>query len=832
MLISILTWYLALQLFALVGLPLAFAVFRHVPSRGYATAKALGLLLTGFVFWWGNVLHLWINTSAGILAAAFVVVGVGLFLMRGQWKCVRPWWENHRNHAIFVEVIFLIALVLWSLVRASQPEFQTAGGEKWMEIAFLNASLRAPALPPHDPWLSGYGISYYYLGYVLLAMVTRISMLASSIAFNLGNAGWYALTAIQAYSIVYDLLGGAVRDVGRALLAPLLLLITGNGEGLFEVFHAKGWFSEKFWIWLDITRLVDRPEPPYSLVPQRFFWWWQASRTLRDKTPWGDHQEVIDEFPAFSFILGDMHPHLLALPFVLVVVTLAFNLYRARAARASTTLEERGAAEPELGWRRVVGHLVRRWAPVAGAAIVVGALGFLNTWDMPIYWALVVAAWVLGQYRHVEEKGMRAFFEVVLAIIPDALVLGVLSILAYLPFWVGLRSQAGGILPNVFNATKLHQFVIMFLPLLVPVIGLIITGARRRHVNGWNALGIGVALMLGIALVALLVGSVAARPYLIAILRGESVQGYTLPPELALKALKARLTNPWVGLFLAIGVSTVLLSLIQSSKDKAKAPVAAVLPTGEDTTVYGFPLLLVLVGLLLTLAPEFVYLQDVFMTRMNTIFKFYFQAWVLWSLAGAWQLARWLKFLPDREVIWRWVGCVASTFCILIGLVYTLLAIPARAREQGVPWTLDGTVWVQESQPSDYAAIRWLNENVVGAPVIVEAPGDEHSYIYEGRVSALTGLPTLLGWGGHQMQWRGNYEVPAQREADLEVLFATQDQTAARKIFDKYGIIYVYIGPLERQRYPEPGIAKFAAMASVIYDQDGVTIYKVASLTP
>jgi hypothetical protein len=197
-------------------------------------------------------------------------------------------------------------------------------------------ALRTPFMPPHDPWLSGFAISYYYLGYLLLALVTRLTQIPPTIAFNLGNAGWFALVAVQAYGIVYDMLPRPPSDRAprrrvtlRPLIAPVLLLITGNGVGLLEVLHARGLLPASFWQWLDIGRLSEAPQPPYSWVPQRFFWWWQASRTIRDYTPWGDPQEVIDEFPAFSFILGDMHPHLLALPFVLVAITLALHAYLA-----------------------------------------------------------------------------------------------------------------------------------------------------------------------------------------------------------------------------------------------------------------------------------------------------------------------------------------------------------------------------------------------------------------------------------------------------------------------------------------------------------------------
>jgi len=215
---------------------------------------------------------------------------------------------------------------------------------------------------------------------------------------------------------------------------------------------------------------------------------------------------------------------------------------------------------------------------------------------------------------------------------------------------------------------------------------------------------------------------------------------------------------------------------------------------------------------------------------MNTIFKFYFQAWVLWSLAGAWQLSRWLETGASRaqQTTRRYVAVTASFLLIACGLVYTVLAIPARAREQGVPWTLDGAAWLAESHPEDHAAIAWLNANIPGAPTIVEAPGDAHrAYIYEGRVSAMTGLPTLLGWGGHQLQWRGNYDEPARREVDLDMLFATTDPLLTQTILDRYDVRYIYIGPTERQRYAGPGLDKFEALFPAVYDVNGVAIYKV-----
>ncbi len=803
---ELLIWYFTLQLFALAGLSLAFVGLRNLPSRGYAVAKALGLLLTGVLFWWGSLLHFWANEVGAVLLCAIIVAGVGLALVRGRWQEWKDWWQDRWQFAVTAELLFLGLLLLWAVIRAQQPQIETAGGEKWMEIAFLNSVLRSPFMPPHDPWLSGYSISYYYLGYVLLGIVTRLSSVPAAVAFNLASAGWFALAGVGAYGVVYDLLDG--RDPVRALGGPLLLLITGNGEGLLEVLHARGLFPETFWRWLDIRSINTAPQPPFSWIPTRYFWWWQASRVIHDYVPGGGDQEVIDEFPAFSFVLGDLHPHVLGLPFVLVVVALALNFYR----RPVDPAQRWGFGEL---FRRAV--LDREWqvgALLIGSGLLLGALGFLNTWDFPIYWALLVIAWVMGG-SEVNRPGLWAR---ILRVMPDAAGLGVLSVLLYLPFWVGLRSQAGGILPNFFNATAPQQFVVVFLPFLVPIVALIVAVGMRYRISGLKAVGWGLGLLLGIFVVGSLAGLLIGYPLVMALLQQMPMDGLNLGTGAFRDALMARLLDPltawiWVAWVLATGALAIFLVLEhQDGRRQNEAP----LESGE-----GFALLLALVGLLLVLAPELVFLKDLFLIRMNTVFKFYFQAWVLLSLASAWWLG---QSRISSKVWWR----AAAWVCIAAGLVYLPLAANKRAEEHGRPWTLDGSAGLALTDPEDLAAIEWLNANVSGNPVILEAPGDQHrSYIYEGRVSAFTGLPTVLGWSGHENQWRGNYEEQSRREADLNLFFTSADVATTKSILARYGVAYIYVGPLETERYTPAMLSVLNQMYPIVYQNSLVTIYRV-----
>jgi len=314
-------WYLVVQLFGLAVLPLCLRLFRHLPDRGYGVSKPLGLLLAGWAFWLLNIFGWLHNTAGGILVALVLVAIAGIALHLTNQQTNQLSWHT----ILLTEAVFALTFIAGCLVRAHMPRIQTAGGEKWMEIAFLRAILRSDTFPPNDPWLSGFAISY-----------------SEKPGFS-------------------TILGG--------LLGPLLVAVMGNLEGLLESLHARGIGAASFWQWLDI-RALDAAPPAFadgSWVPSRFFWWWQASRVLQDYTPTGAEQHVIDEFPAFSFILGDMHPHVLALPFVLLALALALNLYLRTA----------------NGESHFTSH-VSLWEFLV-YALCLGGLGFLNTWDFPIY---------------------------------------------------------------------------------------------------------------------------------------------------------------------------------------------------------------------------------------------------------------------------------------------------------------------------------------------------------------------------------------------------------------------------------------------------------------
>jgi len=843
----IFVWWLLIQIIGLAALPLAFRVFRGLPDRGYALSKPLGLLLTGYMFWLLVTFKFLRNTAGGVLFALAVMAGFSVWVGRkalwpasAQEQSLWAWLREHWRVVLVTEALLAVALAGWSWYRAYSPELATAGGEKFMEYAFLNAVLRSETFPPHDPWLSGFAISYYFFGYIMMAMLTRLSGFPVTYTFNVAVALLFALTVTGSFSLVYNLVDGLrktpVSSLAYGVLGSVLVAFVGNLEGLFEVLHSRGLLPASFWVWLDLKDL-NVPPVPGSWIPSRFIWWWRASRVIHDRDPLGGSMEVIDEFPFFSFMLGDMHPHVLALPFVMLALGLALSVLLPVAGRRSPVSGNRfrlasilpltACVLPELG----AGGFVL-------VALCLGALGFLNTWDFPIYLLVVVLAW--GARRYLEGQQLDG------ALVWESGLVGVLllaaGVILYLPFYIGFQSQAGGVLPTLFVSTRFSQYLVMFglfLFVLVVWLGVLLRQALAEgQLDGRRLLRLGGSWFLGLILVPSAAMAVTLLPlfftrkgqeFLQSIRTNEVVQqfiaGRNWGPVIG-ELVLARLRNPWMALFVALLLALIVVVLWSQLRHSREAT-----QTIQPSLV--FTLILAGVGLLLTFGPEWVYLRDSFGTRMNTIFKFYYQGWVCMAIASAFAVA-YLNTAVNRQpsaasgqrsVI---VAPFNVGFALLLcaALIYPVLAMPNRAGGFDHPPSLDGAAWIRQAHPDDYTAAQWLNATVPDAPVILEASGGSYSYF--GRVAAQTGLPTVLGWDFHELQWRGTYDEPGKRKPEIEKLYQTLDIKEAQALLDKWNVSYVYVGRQEREAYhlTQPQIDKFDIFMDRVYDHDGVRIYR------
>jgi YYY domain-containing protein len=513
----------------------------------------------------------------------------------------------------------------------------------------------------------------------------------------------------------------------------------------------------------------------------------------------GRAREVIDEFPAFSYLLGDLHPHVLAMPFALLLAALAFNTYLRRSVLP--------AGLPFLNnWQRQPGF----WL----AALALGGMAFLNTWDFPIYLALYAAAALLPD---LVRRGWR--WQLGLDFVSLAAALGLLGGVLYLPFYLTFSSQAGGIMPSLVYFTRGVHFWIMFGSLLAPAVAWLawegLRGGRTRQ--AWPGLLFAAGLIAGLWLLSTLYGF--ARLVADPSLAGD--YGTAEPAALLAAAATDRLAAPgtWLTLLalLALAWACLLRQVCPPGEDLSDANPRA---GGRLDRPGLFVLLLFLVGLGLALFPEFFYLRDLFRVRMNTIFKFYFQAWILWSIAAAYGTAVLLAGLRGARLAAFGIGWALLVALTLPYPIYGVLSRTNSFRPE--QWSLDGAAFLARYAPDEMAAIVWLRQAPYG--VVAEAVGG--SYTGFARVSTHSGLPTMLGWPGHESQWRGGMREIGSREPDVERLYRARQWEQASEIIEKYNIRYVFLGSLERSTY-RPDEALFRRNLVEVFRSNEVTIYEV-----
>ncbi len=840
--LAFLSWWVLIQIFGLAALPLVQRVFTFLPDRGYAFSKAAGLLLVSYILWIGASAGLLINDTGGIALAFFIVTVLSIW---AAWRTgaepltrrLRAFWNSQRSQIMLVEALFLLAFAAWALVRAYAPDkILPSGGEKYMEMAFLNGVLNSPRFPPLDPWMSGHAISYYYFGYVMMSLIVRASGVAASVGFDLYDALLFALTAVSAYGVVSNLVrsgGGSQRAAGGfGLLGALFTVGMGNLQGLIEALYSSRALPEAFFSWLNIPGLAGAAQTG-SFYPGHGWWWWRASRVLQDLDLF--YQPVIyqpiDEFPFFSFLLGDNHPHKLALPFVLLVVGLAFNQF--------------------LRARQPAGELpVRVWlrgeemGPFLFTALALGALAFLNTWDFPVLLGLIILARALGSWQRppAAASPIRSW-------LPENLLysaaLGALSVLLYFFFYLSFSSQAGGVLPYVFPPTRLPQYLVMFGPfvLILSIFGYM---AARRAAPARGVLRAWLWLagpLLGLFLLALLAGMLTLSlpgSADLAIVRDWLGDDLNLSQAL-LRIVQVKAANPWLFLLLSTQLALVVSALWytvfpRSTSAPAREPLS---PAAQ------FALLLALAGLGLTLIVEFFYLRDNFGMRMNTIFKFYFQGWVLMACASAFAFW-WIMRRAGTGA--RSAFAFIASLLIAAGMLYPLMGIASRTEGFSRTPTLDAAAsfagfypghWA--AQPDDYAAIQWLVQNgrlPDGSPPTILEAGST-SYENAGRISAFTGFPSLLGWTNHEGQWRGSREQINRRAPVIASIYTTPSAQTALELLREWQVDYLILGGAERIyitgicRQPETAcqpnraLEKFEQVLEPVFSQGGTTVYRV-----
>ncbi|MCH9038764.1 MAG: glycosyltransferase family 39 protein [Chloroflexi bacterium] len=803
----VLGWLVAIQGIALLTVPLGFVIFRPLPDRGYLFSKILGLMLVGLIVWLLASFQ-WVAFSRGSIALALVVVAAAsLVVLRRNRREMLDYLRRRWSVLAISEAVFMAAFLAFVLVRMANPDLwhPWRGGEKPMDLAYLNAVLRSSYMPPYDPWFAGGYINYYYWGQFLTATLIRVTSINPAIAFNLAVPTFFALTVGGAFSLVYNLAestrrrlasaGAACRGRGlhwspavAGIGAALFVTVLGNLDGAIQVGHG-------------VKRVLLQSEPFGQ------FDFWRSSRMMPPDPP--GHE--ITEFPFFTFLFGDLHAHMMAMPFTLLSLGIGLAIVM-----AATNRIKPGFLDP-VG----IGRLV-----VVGVAV--GSLRLINAWDFPTYLIIAVAAILLAEFFvhggfglvMLARAGLKATF------------MAVAGYVFFLPFHQNYETFFNGLgIESTTNTTVLWQFLAIS-GLFIFIIGSFVM-SDLRHI-----------LLRGL-------GLIWRRYSRLRRSLGPEAFAETEPPDgawgalatvaivtLAGFALTAAFTSSTLGSTVPFVAALLVLVLISG--------VRRLLSEHADSPQHVFVAIMVSAALLLVLGLDFLRVESD-IDRMNSIFKFYLQVWVLLALASAYLLWRLghgkkvslLRLSPPKKA---WVLMLVSL--IASASIYPILGTQDRLRDRFndnvTPLTLDGAAYIDDAVyrdangdielAKDYDGIQWLKDNVQGSPVVLE--GVTPTYRWGGRVSINTGLPTVVGWQWHQEQQRWDYrQEVGKRIRDVQTIYDTQDPQEAMSLLRRYGVRYVYVGKLEQLYFSEEGLRKFddglGGELTKVFQNDDVSIYRL-----
>ena len=754
---DVLAWLIALWALSLVGFPIGSTVcgLGRLADRGWAVSRVLALLALAWATWIGGALGIIPNSAAGI-AAVLVIMGLAAAWLAYRQRAELADFFRRRWAVVGItELTFLVIFAFWALVISEVPAISHT--EKPMDFGILNAVANADRFPPEDQWLSGHSIAYYYGGHYVAAMLSTLTGVATDKAYNLAMATIPALLAAGALGLVYNVLrlagARAFPALGAGLLTAVGVTMLGNLSGVLELAYVRGVGGNWFWEWVAVKGL----EPPAGgdgWQPDGFWWWWRGTRVIDTLTETGTSLDyTITETPFFSFLLGDLHAHVSALPFVTLALTLTLALVVSPIA-------------PGPRWLR------QRPGEAVALALALGSLAFINAWDFPLYVAITamaaVACWSAWRISRPEEdsdsNGAASTATLTRATGRAALLavgLAAAGVALFLPFYQSFDSQAGGILPVTGPASR------PFLFLVVMGVPAFLAGA----LVGRSLLALG-APTTGKRLLAAPVAAFSAAPFFVWLLAVAAL--VSLRPE------ETTLADGLVWHRLVLAVPLLAMGGL------AAYCALALAANRRPMQWLVFALILAAAGFYLLAGAELFRIVDLFGNRMNTVFKVYYQAWVLLGIAGGvgiyYIVAGPYRLRPSdyRAPLFRalgvaWAGLAAGL--ILASAYYPVAAVLERTGwfQDGGGFgdnTLAGLGFLQRSDPGEYDAIAWLNAEA-GPGRIVEAVGDGYSNY--GRISGSTGRATVLGWEGHQRQWRGDDSAFAGRSHDVEKIYQGTD---------------------------------------------------------
>ena len=710
------TWYLLAAVLGVVGMAVTGRLFRGFADKGWMFSKVVSITITGFLTWFLVSIKLLKFTTVTCVGITVVFGIVCILLYEKQRKagydCLPI---DNLDLAYIEEILFFAVFLMWTYLAGFHPAAH--GTEKFMDYGFMEAMMRSKTLPATDIWYSQGKINYYYGGQYFAVFLTKLSGTQVEHTYNLMRTFVAAFAFVLPFSLVrqmtVDMQGKKVYGWKKRLpsitgfIAGLAVSIAGNmhyvvyAQIIPLIQKLKGQEVDSYWF-PDATRYIGfNPDVP-------------------DKT--------IHEFPCYSFVLGDLHAHVVNIMFVLLLLGLLYA-WMQKVRNTTPSVEKLGAKK---FWMQqlLMPHIL-------AAAMLLGMFHWTNYWDFVIYY-VVTGGTVLFMNIICLKGDIKRIIAVTAA---QAVEIFAVATVIILPFTLQFTTMVQGV-RLAQNHSLPHQLLILWgLPTiltLVFVISLIVGKLKRlNHKSLYR-------LMKAIR-----------TPDLFAVIMG----------------------------LCAIGLVAI---------------------------------------------PELVYVRDIYENgnaRANTMFKLTYQAYIMFGMTMVYVIFR--QLFVNRRKILKAVGVIGLALLLWtcgyfgksVNSWFGQVLDPSQYKG------LNATAFLETDYAEDVGAIRWLKENIEGSPVVLEANGDSYSE-YE-RVSAMTGLPTVMGWYVHEWLWRNDVADLNAKADEIETIYTSTNAAEVQMLVEKYDISYIFVGSCEREKYADLNNEVLQSLGEIVYQDPDYETYIV-----
>ena len=703
-------WWLAVLLLGWCSFPLCQYLFSGFRDKGYLVAKIFGIAGAGFLMWLGAATGIVPFTAGSCLGsvAVFAVICWGVWITfnkkknkdRKFWQFTGEWYQT----ALDDELVFTLLFLLWTYVAGFRPA--AYGTEKFMDYGFMMAMMRSTTLPAKDLWYAGSKINYYYGGQYFAVFLTKMTHTQVAQTYNLMRT----LVAGFCFAVPFGLVRQMVLDSWKKEKPALLGgVLAGAGVSLAGNMH-----------YVVIGKLLPWIREIFHLPKGDYTYWFPNSTRYIGYYP-AENDKTIHEFPSYSFVLGDLHAHVVNLMFVVALISLVYAMMKHHSSKGA--LQAEAAGEKNFCKKQVAAALTDPYVLVF--AFLIGMFHWTNYWDFVIYYVMGGMGVIWCNYQKYKEL------------------------------------------------KKPH---------------------RMRMTAGISLLH---------AVWVFLLATIAALPF--------TLQFQSMISEVALAQNHSRPYQWWLIWGLPVIGAVLFFWCVKREGAKKADP---------------FGVLLGISALGLIVIPEIVYVRDIYekeYARSNTMFKLTYQAFTMFGILLGYALIR--LWMEKKHVI-RKVLTSAVFACFAGCCFYTATAVHAWFGQVWDPSQyqgLDATAYLEPTFPEDAAAIRWLNDNVTGDPVVLEANGDSYSD-YE-RVSAMTGLPTVLGWYVHEWLWRDDTGALNERAQEVETIYTSTNQEEVKALLEKYQVEYIFVGAREREKYESLNESMLQSLGNVVFSDEQSQTY-------